>query len=286
MSLKRARKVVVLGAGGQLGRQLLLALGRSGAWEAVGYRHSEMDVSDSAARRECVRLERPDLLINCAALTHVDACETDPRTFDVNSRPLEVMAKACNEAGACLVLPSTDYVFDGNASRPYREDDPPGPLSRYGQSKLEAEILARSCERHLIVRTAWLFGPFSRNFVDAILARAEAGQPLRVTDDQFGSPSYAPDVAECIERLVAREIKGTIHIANSGQASRYELAREALRQAGLSVSVTPIRSTEYVLPAPRPAYSVLNCEKYTALTGHTPRDWRIALRDYLDHRER
>lgn len=276
-----SRSLLILGAAGQLGQALLARFEAWPAWRSVGLDQDQLDITDPDAVRAAVREIRPDWVINCAARTHVDGCETDPSSHRINAEAVAWLAEACDTAGAGLVQISTDYVFDGRSSRPYREEDPAGPLNFYARSKLAAEENARRCRRHLITRTAWLYGPGGRNFVRTILNRAAEGSSIRVVHDQIGSPSYAPDMAECIGRLLAAGAEGVFHIVNAGQASWYELAREAIRLAGINVDVIPITTTEYGGTVSRPAFSVLDCSKYIALTHHVPREWRDALREYV-----
>lgn len=282
------RRVLVLGARGQLGRCVVDALRAGGRWEAIATDRDELDITRDVAVRVALGEIRPAWVANCAGLTSVDACETDRQTDRVNADAVAQLAAACERAGCGLVHFSSDYVFDGTAPpgaptrRPYHENDPPHPLNAYGRAKLASEQHARTCRRHLIIRTAWLYGPHGRNFVNTILTAARRGEPLRVVHDQTGSPSFAADVAAGLVRLLERDAQGTFHLVNAGQASWYELACAALRLTGLTgVPVTPISSDEYASPARRPAYSVLDTGKYIATTGHVPRPWESALAEFL-----
>lgn len=281
-------RVLLLGAGGQLGRRVVDALHAAGGWEPIATDREELDITDAAAVHAAFADLRPTWVVNCAGFTNVDACETDRGTDTLNSDAVATVAAAADSQGTRLLHISTDYVFDGApppgaaARRPYREDDPTNPLNAYARAKLISEQHARACKRWLIVRTAWLFGPDGRNFIATILAAARAGKPLRVVSDQVGSPSYAPDVAACLERLMRLDAHGLYHVVNSGQASWYEVACTALRLAGMpSVPVTPIASSEYASPARRPAYSVLDAGKFIAATGHTPRVWTEAAAQHV-----
>jgi dTDP-4-dehydrorhamnose reductase len=224
------------------------------------------------------------VVINCAGYTAVDQAEAEPElAWAVNAEGAEAVARACAQAGAHLVHLSTDYVFDGRGRRPYREDDPPAPLSAYGRSKLAGEErVRRVLPGALIVRSAWLFGPGRADFVDKVLARARQGRRVRVVADQVGSPTYTVDLARALVELGRRRVGGVLHVVNAGQASRYELARQAVRLAGLEVElVEPVSSREYVLPAARPAYSVLDSRRAARLLGGPLPTWLDALRRHL-----
>ncbi|MBI4581912.1 MAG: dTDP-4-dehydrorhamnose reductase [Planctomycetes bacterium] len=274
--------VIILGAGGQLGRQLLAQFGRAEGTTVRGYDLPELDITDGSRLRQTLIDARPRCVINCAAMTNVDACELEPdKAAAVNAESVAVLAEACDRVDALLVQLSTDFVFDGRLRRHYREEDIVGPLSVYGRTKLSAEQYARDCRRHLVVRTACLFGPGTGNFVARMLGRAMSGQPLRIVNDRAGSPTYAPDLAEAIRRLIDVNADGVCHVVNSGTASWYELAKTAVQLAGLEASIEPIRSYEYSCPADRPAFSGLDTHRYGQLTGHRLRPWREALHEYV-----
>lgn len=278
-------RVIVLGSGGQFGRQIVRRLRHIGAWAVHDYDRRTLDITDGDRVRQTIVAHRPAWVVNAAAFTNVDACESQSDAADrVNARAVTDIASTCDDCGAALLHISTDYVFDGRSAVPYREDDPPAPISAYGRSKLAGEQAARRAARHLIVRAAWLYGPGGRNFIDAIRARAEAGQPLRVVDDQRGNPSNATDMAECVERLMLLNATGIYHIVNSGATTRCALAREIVELAGLTVDVEPVSTAAYPTPAARPANSALDLSKYVSATGHRPRNWREALADYVTGR--
>ncbi len=282
---------VVTGCRGQLGHALCQQLGTDPRSELVAAVDlPEVDVSVAGAVEELVAPPGgpPDVLANAAAFTHVDRCEREPEAaWRANATAPGLLAQACARRGTRLVHVSTDYVFSGEASRPYGEEDRPEPRSEYGRSKLEGErrVLAASAS-NLVVRTSWVFGR-GRNFLAAILAQAQArrgGQaegPLRVVDDQRGKPTWAVDLASAIRRLVDRGASGLYHVAGSGVATWWEVARLCLDEAGCAdLEIERIRTAELDLPAPRPAWSVLDCSKAEALGVHM-RDWREAVRGYL-----
>jgi dTDP-4-dehydrorhamnose reductase len=280
--LSDATRVIVIGAAGQLGMQVVARLQSSARWQVAAYDLPDLDITSADRAREVLAPQRARWLINTAAMTQVDLCESRAQEANaVNADAVATLASICNESDTALVQVSTDYVFDGRASRSYREDDPANPINAYARSKWQGELHARSARRHLIMRTAWLYGPRGRNFVDTILAKAAAGEALRVVDDQTGSPSYARDMAECLERLMRIDAEGVFHVTNSGQATWYDLARKATELAGLCVDIEPVTTDAYPTPARRPPYSVLNCSRYTDATGHRLRAWDLALEEYV-----
>lgn len=281
--------VLVLGATGLLGKQLVLRSPRAGSSAALAVRglsSKDLDVRDRRSVAAMLGALRPRWVINAAAYTDVDGCESDPaRAFAVNAEGVRNVADACCECGAFLVHYSTDFVFDGNATRPYQTTDVPAPISVYGQSKLAGEVAVQEsgCD-HLIIRTSWLFGPGGKNFVDTICSRAASGGELRVVTDQMGRPTFNVDLADATWRLLGTAAHGVIHFCNSGACSWYTLASEALQRAGLHCKLEPITSEALGRPAQRPQYSVLDTGEYERWTGLTPRHWTAALGEYLSER--
>jgi dTDP-4-dehydrorhamnose reductase len=274
-------QTVILGAGGMLGR----ALGREFP-AAERFTRAALDITDvpavHAALQPGVRL-----VLNAAADTRVDAAEADPHHNRVNHVAVGLLAARCSEIGATLVHVSTDYVFNGRSIRPYREDDPVDPVNAYGRGKLAGERRAfEEGDEVLVVRTSWVFGAGGSNFVDTILKRVEAGsRELSVVDDQVGRPTYAGDLAAAIRSLIDRRVTGIVHFANGGDATWYELAREALRLSGREeVALKPVPTGEFPRPARRPRNSVLDTSLYERLTKVTPRPWPQALSAYLEER--
>jgi dTDP-4-dehydrorhamnose reductase len=278
----------VTGSRGQLGSALLEQLARDGA-DAGGADIDDFDVADERAVRDRIaRLPRPLVWVNGAGFTQVDRCEREPELARrANSHAPAVLARACAVAGARFVHVSTDYVFTGDAKRPYREDDPTGPRSVYGSTKLAGDlaVLAASPE-FLVVRTSWVFGK-GRNFIAAVLAQAAARRdgsasgPLRVVDDQLGRPTYAVDLAAAIVQLVAAGARGVVNFANQGIASWWDLARHALDRAGYpDLAIDRIKTLELKTDAIRPAWSVLDTALAESL-GVSPRRWQDAVSDYL-----
>ncbi|MDD5556201.1 MAG: dTDP-4-dehydrorhamnose reductase [bacterium] len=278
-------KVLVLGANGMLGHALMDVLGPR--WEVEGADRGEIDIRDAAAAARFIAGRRPDAVVNAAARTDVDGCEGDPAgAHAVNAEGAGNVARACAGAGARLVHLSTDYVFDGLKGSPYLEGDAPNPASVYGRSKLAGEVAVRERQPdHLIVRTSWLFGEHGRNFVDRILDAAAGRETIGVVGDQHGRPTYAPDLAAAIGRLIPAAYRGVVHVANDGVTSWYDYARAILELAGVrGVRVEEIGSGRLDRPAPRPPYSALDCTLYARLTGGHLRHWREAVRDHLARR--
>jgi dTDP-4-dehydrorhamnose reductase len=278
-------RALVAGAGGQLGQALCRRLGSRLAW--AGGR-AELDVRDADAVRRIVGEVRPDVVVNASAYNKVDAAESEPgEALAVNAEGPLHLARAARDAGALLVHVSTDYVFDGRRSEPYTEDVPANPISAYGVSKLAGELLVASVTpEHLIVRTSAVFGSGGSrakggSFVDRILARARAGEPLRVVADQVFSPTYAPDLAGGILALLEARARGLVHVTNQGSCTWNEMATTALEIAGPRVPVQAIRTEELGAPARRPAYSVLDNARYRGLGLAPLRPWREALREML-----
>ena len=278
-------RVLVTGANGQLGSELVdLYAARAGTTGdvVVGIDLPEVDITDKAAVAEVFTRVQPDVVINCAAWTAVDAAEEqEAEALRVNGDAPRLLALACAEHGAWLVQISTDYVFDGRSSAPYDEDAEPNPQSAYGRTKLAGEIAAQEVlpERHYIVRTAWLYGVRGANFVKTILkAQAERGT-VSVVDDQVGQPTYARDLAEQIVKLVdARPPAGIFHGTNAGVTSWYGFTQEIFRTWGINeTAVTATDSSAFVRPAPRPSYSVLGHRRWTEVGLEPMRPWTQAL---------
>lgn len=275
-------RALILGAGGQLGQELAAAL-RGAGHDVTGCTQAMLDVRDEGAVLARAREVRPDVILNCAAHTKVDACEREEAlALALNGTAVEGLARVATAVGAKLVHFSTDYVFDGRARVPHGEEDPVSPASAYGRSKLAGESAALTLgERALVVRTQWLYGPGTRNFVYAIASRAARGEPLRVVADQVGSPTHTHDVAAAVLALLQRGAHGLFHATNAGEATWFEFAAAILALGGWRTSVTPTETDLSQYPAPRPAYSVLRTDKLRRATGLAMRPWRDALAHYL-----
>jgi dTDP-4-dehydrorhamnose reductase len=265
-----------------LAQALLPALAAAGH-EPLAPPESEADVTDEAALQRAFGAFRPEWVFHLAAITQVDRCESEPeRAFAVNAEGSRHVARVAAALGAALLAVSTDYVFDGRGTRPYREDDPADPASVYGRSKWAGEVAVReTTPRHLIVRTAWLYGRGGANFPDAILAKARAGGPLAVVDDQRGSPTWSRDLAPMLIALAERAPHGTYHCTSGGDCTWHEFAAHLVARAGLAVPVARTSTAALGRPAPRPAYSVLDTSKTEAATGRRMPHWKDAADHYL-----
>jgi dTDP-4-dehydrorhamnose reductase len=282
MATVKEGPIVITGCRGLLGRALVDAFGEAGI-DVLGIDIDDVDIADAAAVDAYFERVKPALVINCAAYARVDACESNrEECFRVNAAGAGNVARAAVATAARLIHMSTDYVFDGRVGRPYLEDDAPHPASAYGASKLagEKEVLAAG-GRYLIVRTAWLFGAGGPNFIATILGRARAGEPLRVVDDQYGSPTYAGHLAAALVRLAAADAGGVLHVAGGGVASWYDVAAAALELARIPVPLAAIKTSEYPTAAPRPPNSALACGKYKELVGTPMPPWREGVAAYL-----
>jgi len=281
-------KALILGGKtGLVGQALATALKDSG-WEvsAPGREEFDVDAPDFANRLEAlIDASEPSCVFNTIAYTKVDAAEDEPKIAALLNQALPAtLGRIMQTRHGTLVHFSTDFVFDGKKKTPYTpQQDRTAPLCVYGTTKLAGEeaLLSLDLPRCLIIRTAWLFGPGRRNFVSAILQASKEKGAINVVDDQVGSPTYTPDLAQYTLKLVESGASGIFHIVNSGEASRHELAVEAVKLAQVECMVNPIPSSGYPQKALRPAYSVLNCEDLTRMTGITPRAWTQALREYI-----
>jgi len=274
-------RTLVLGGTGMLGRAVVAEARRRGS-PALGLGRAQADISDREALRHWVHAFRPEVVVNCAAFAQVDACEAQrERAFEVNGRAVANVAAVAAEAGARLLQVSTDYVFDGGAAAPYREDAPTAPLSVYGESKLLGEREAAGRQGALVVRTSLLFGPGAANFVATIVELLERGGPVRVVDDQVAAPTYAPFLARAILDLAPLPLEGIVHYRNREPVSRFELARTIARGWAPAAAVEPAKTVEFPRPAARPAYSVLDVGRFEAAAGRPVEPWEWGLAQYL-----
>lgn len=278
-------RVIIFGAKGQLGRDLVRVFSRD--YEVVGYDLPELDITNPTHVYHLLSSPTPDLVINSAAYTQVDQAEQDlDACFLVNEIGARLVADLASQWSVPIVYYSTDYVFDGLQRKPYREEDPCNPISVYGRSKLAGEVATRTVNtRYYILRTAWLYGPGGNNFIEKMVQLARKYGKLEVSDDEIGSPTYTWDLACWTKELVQTKQYGLYHATNSGECSRYQWVKESFSLLGLDIPVTPCSRTKFVLPAERPAYSALDNSRLAKVLGHELRTWQEALRDYIQRRE-
>ena len=299
-------KIVILGAGGRLGAALMREY--RGKYDVDCFNHTQLDLSNLNGVRERLRATNFDVLINAAAFTNVDLCETQrDRAFLINAEAPGVLARICCDKRAKLIHFSTDYVFDGEKRAPYTEEDEAKPISVYGESKLAGEKNVLATEnRHLVVRVSWVFGPDRPSFIDGIIKRAQENREVDAIADKFSAPTYTVDIAEMVGRVLdawsqrglvpdgpaseagADRLQGIVHFANAGECSWREYGQWALdccHEAGLPLKATNVGACKLKdmanWVARRPVYSVLSTAKYTKFTDRPPRTWRDAVADYI-----
>ncbi len=284
MKTQNPINILVTGAQGQLGRDVMAVLQRRGH-HAVGTDIADLDITSAQAVRDKLIGLRPDAVIHCAAYTAVDAAEDDESLCrKVNVDGTENIARACGELGCKLIYISTDYVFGGGGTQPWKPEDPAGePLNVYGRSKLDGELaIQANTDRYCIVRISWAFGEHGRNFVSTMLRLGAQGKPLSVVNDQVGSPTYTADLAELLADMAETDRYGVYHAANEGYCSWYEFAREIFALAGMQVDLRPVTSDAYPVKARRPRNSRLNTDKLVANGFQKLPPWQDAVERYLE----
>ena len=283
------QRIVVVGAGGRLGTALTREYSRTHA--VTGLARHQLDLADPSTMREVLAPLTFDVLINCAAQTNVDRCESHPEeAFALNAEAPGVLAEICDGRKAKLIHISTDYVFDGEKTEAYTEDDLASPISVYGESKLAGEqrVLGVS-ERHLVVRVSWVFGPDRPSFVDWAVQRAQEHEQLESVADKWSTPSYTLDLAEMLQRLMMNEdAAGVFHLTNRGSCSWQEYAQWAIdccRAEGVPLKAQTVGKITLAdmknFVAKRPVHTMLSAARYEGLTGHAPRHWREAVADFV-----
>jgi len=281
-------KIVIIGSGGRLGAALTREC--RDKFDVVGFNHAQLDLTNFEQVREKVTALDFDVLINCAAFTNVDLCETQrEQAFQINAEAPRVLAEICREKKAKLIHFSTDYVFDGEKREPYTEDDVAKPISVYGESKREGEkLVLQTQDRHLVVRVSWVFGPDRPSFVDGVIKRARENEHVEAIADKFSTPTYTRDIAQVLPQFFENDVSGLLHFANAGECSWQEYAQFSLdccRSLGIPLKAKTVGALKLSdmknWIARRPVFSVLSTTKYIAITGSTPRGWRDAVGDYV-----
>jgi dTDP-4-dehydrorhamnose reductase len=278
-------KIVVTGAGGLVGRAVVEHCAAQG--DDVGaFDHGSLDISDASAVRTALTANEPEVVINCAAWTKVDGCETDSAHAErANALGPELLAIACREVDALLITISTDYVFDGTKDGFYTQRDQPNPISIYGQSKLEGERRSQAAwARTIIVRSGYIFGEGGNNFLSTVLPQAARQEPLKAISDMVGTPTYAPDLARRMRELALLDLPGIFHVVNAGDGASFEaFARTALDRAGLtSARLEVVSLADLKRPAPRPRNSRLRCLWSEALRLDPLPHWTDALQTFVN----
>lgn len=287
------KKIMITGASGQLGLALHCLLKdkveyellRTDTFTSDDGEIASLDITDEAAVEQYVRTYKPEIVINCAAMTAVDLCESEQeKAFTINALGPKYLAKAAENIGAKLVHISTDYVFDGQAVVPYNEEDAPNPNSVYGKTKQAGDDFVREhCNKSFILRTAWVYG-VGKNFVKTMLRLADNGNILKVVADQFGTPTSALELARVIIFLMETESFGIYHATCEGSSNWYEFAVTIFEEAGKTVKVEAISTSEYPTPAKRPMYSVLNNKALREKHGYIMMDWKEAFKEYIGNK--
>jgi len=278
-------RILVIGAKGMLGRDLMETLRSSfRTSEVLGWDIDEIDIGQERTAVTRIEGARPEIVINLAAYTDVDGCESDEKkAFAINAEGMKYVALGALRCGAKVVYLSTDYIFDGKKREPYLESDPPHPLNVYGRSKLKGEQYVQEMVKDgLIIRTEWLYGRHGNNFVSSVLRQAKEKKVLSIVDDQIGSPTYTVDLSRAISVLIQCNARGVFHVANSDLCTWYTFGQAIVKLSGIvGVRVVPISSEQLGRPAARPSYSVFNTQRLKDQTGMTLRPWSEALKEYL-----
>lgn len=275
-------KVIVTGAGGQLGTDVAAIFKQKGH-DVIDLGRSQLDIANQQACNDIVSATQPDVIVHCAAYTAVDAAESEEdQAYLVNAVGSRNIAVAAEKTGAKVCYISTDYVFDGTATEPYREYDNTNPRTVYGKSKRAGEQLVQTlCSRYFIVRTSWVYGKNGNNFVKTMLKLGREKPSLQVVHDQIGSPTYTVDLATFLLELVATEKYGVYHASNTGSCSWYEFAKAIFEEAGIETEVRPCTTEEFPRPAPRPKNSVLDHGSIRTNGFEELRHWRDALKEFI-----
>ena len=274
-------KILITGSNGMLGHDLIEALKDN--HELVLTTSRTLDITDKEQVFDFISQNKPDIVINSAAYTDVDGCEENQDlAYSVNGEGVKNLAFACREADSALLHISTDYIFNGENTRPWVEDDEIGPISVYGKSKLKGEqAILEILDKFFIVRTAWLYGVNGRNFPKTMLELAENHSQITVVYDEVGTPTYTPDLAKAISQLIETDHYGIYHITNSGSCSWCEFARYIFEVAGKDVEVIPVTAAEFARPAPRPHYSVLENRNWIKKGFEPLRSYKEAIKEYI-----
>ncbi len=276
-------RMLIIAADGQLGVDAASYFSKK--YDVSAFVTADLDITDAVRVDGTILAAKPDVVLNCAAITNVDGCEDNAElAYRVNAYGAGLVALACARAGAKLVHISTDYVFRGDSAVPYAETDSPDPQNVYGASKLSGEQNVQAlCENSAILRTAWLYGPHGNNFVKTMLKLAETHKELSVVTDEMGNPTSTFELVRMVEAVVRADARGIFHATCEGVCSWNEFAKEIFRLAGADVTVKATTAKAFARKAHRPSFSVLSKDKMAAVTGHRPAKWQDALKEYFDY---
>lgn len=281
------KKVFITGAGGQLAKEFITRLDK----EEINYAatdHSIMDICDFAQSEEIIREARPDILINCAAYNQVDAAEEDEQdeAFRVNAQAVSHLAEICKDNNIFLVHFSSDYIFDGTKNSPYTEEDKPNPANKYGESKLKGEKAVRGqLKDFLIFRLSWVIGGGHQNFLYKLLEWMKEKQNLKIVSNEISVPTFTADIIKIVFMALEKGLKGTYHLTNSGQCSRYELAKYYLGKKGIRNKIRPALASDILLKAKRPAFSCMSNKKISEALNISIPHWQDAVNKYVQAQE-
>lgn len=276
------KRIAVLGAEGMLG-SAMMRIAEGSDFEIRGFDICDVDITIPESLKKIFDGYSPNIVINCAAFTDVDGCETErEKAMKVNAEGVYNIAVEAEKRNAVTVHISTDYIFDGKKTMPYKEDDIPSPQNFYGVSKLEGEkLLTKTTDNHLIIRTEWLYGKGGGNFAFAMLEKQKNGEIIDVVDDQVGSPTLTDELAKVVISLINNNCRGIYNFTSSGQCSWYEFAQRIFEITGFSANLNPVKSSAINRPAVRPKYSVLDCSKVKRDTGFAIQRWDESLKNFL-----
>ncbi|TCS93830.1 dTDP-4-dehydrorhamnose reductase [Hazenella coriacea] len=276
-------KIVVTGATGQLGREMVLYFSKKDGYQVIGFPKEDWDVTQAHQAIEILDREQPDVLIHCAAFTDVDQSEENAKiAFRVNGKGSRLLATHCQQRQIRMVYISTHYVFDGQKEVGYTEEDLPNPINQYGRSKILGETwVSQLCSRHLIIRTSWLFGIHGDNFVRTILRKIKQREALSISNDRVGSPTYTRHLIQQIDRLLQTDAVGIFHITNRGSCTRYQFAKRICEMANLNYPIQPIKAKVLRQKAVRPRYSVLLSPRREELGLPELPHWKEGVQDFL-----
>jgi len=282
-------KILVTGADGQLGNEFRKLAQSCYDMEFMFTDIGELDITNESAVNTFLDQNTVSYIINCAAYTAVDKAEEEPdKAYLLNAEAVKIIASACNVRDISLIHFSTDYVFDGKKISPYSEEDKTNPVTVYGKSKLEGEKLLRKTKNYIIIRTSWLYSAYGNNFVKAIMRLSKEKEELQVVSDQTGSPTWAYDLARTTLILIDRMKNGRIqdkyelyHFSNSGTCTWYDFAKEIVKLSGAPVKIQPVKTTDYPVKAPRPAYSVLDTRRIRNDLRIKIPDWKESLKSCI-----